>query len=265
MENSRERGSIFILPKNKKKTVRWICTALVCVFVICGFLFFVNGRSSQDLYVGESVEAIKFLDCSGEKLSFKDIDSDRIVIFYIDKKCSPCVNEIPSINLLCKSLEKSDFKPMVLWRGDYPDEFAKENNERFFYRIAGRELSSFTPCFFVFEEGKVAFKTDKLGKLLEKLLHSGDKELFRKSVLVNISEEFALEDKEYYLAFCDDETDVSSIEDIYGDKSLIAVSNYSEEAMIYDPENVLAELFDITEYPTVVSVSKEYEVLFKEH
>lgn len=248
----------------RKKTVGWIFTTIVCVFAIGGFLIFINGRSSQDLYVGESVEAIKFFDCSGEKLSFGDIDSDRIVIFYVDKRCSPCVNDIPSINLICKSLETTDYKPMILWRKDYPGEFVKENNERFFYRTAGRELSSFTPCFFVLEEGKVIFKTDKLGKLVDKLLYVGGKEQLRKNVLVNFSEEFTLENKEFYLAFCDDETDVHSIEDICRDKALIIISNYSDEAMVFDSENVLAELFDITEYPTVISISKEYEVLFNE-
>lgn len=262
MENTTENEeALLCFHTKRKKAVGWICTILVGIFAIIVLGIYINGRSSQDLYVGESVNAIVILGNNGERMTFEDIDSDRVVVFYVDKKCSPCVNEIPSINLLCKSLEKSDFKPMVLWRKDYPSEYVIKSNEMFSYRTVSSELSSFTPCFFVIEDGKVVFKTEKINKIVEKLLYSGDKEQFRENALENISEEFNMENKEYYLAFCDDETDVSTIESVYRDKFLITVSNCNEDAMVFDPENVLAKFLDITDYPTVVSISKEYEVL----
>ena len=231
---------------------------IASAIVICITIYFVRKGADSDLYVGETIESVEVFNANGRKSGLDKIVTDTTVVFYIDKKCHPCMDKLPSIDTLCEALRGTNLDAIVVWRKEIPSEFINEDNEAYYYRTGRKGIASFTPCFFVIEQGKVVFKTDSFEKLIKKSVSMGDSESIKRNILDNIMQKSRAEGKEVYLAFCDDQTDVSIIGNDYSNAITITISNYDSDASVYDPAGVLSFLFEIEEYPTVVKLSDEY-------
>jgi len=237
---------------------------IASVIVICIIVYFVRKRADSDLYVGEIIESVEVFDANGRKSGLDKIVTDTTVVFYIDKKCHPCMDKLPSIDALCEALRGTNLEAIVVWRKEIPSEFINEDTETYYYRTGRKGIASFTPCFFVIDQGKVVFRTDSFEKMVKKSISLGDINHIKRNILDNIARDNQSEGKAVYLAFCDDQTDISSVCNDYPGGIVVTISNDDAEASLYDPEGLLPYLFGIKEFPTVVRLSDEYPKVLEE-
>ncbi len=245
--------------KGKKKCF----LIIILVAIIFSSIFHaLNRRTVLSIKVGDSLEDVELIDINGQKTSINDIQNKKVIVFYLARGCHPCIQEYPSIILLCEALENTDWNPIIVWRKSIPTELVEEKDKRFHFSLVSAEFSDYSPCFYFIEDNSVTFQTQSLEKVIKKALMETSQDEVRKNVLLHYVNERKVKDTLFWFLFLSDNYEMSSSK-IPEDGETIYFSDIAMSNSIYDPERVISQIFSITQYPTILKCNTEtleYEI-----
>lgn len=173
------------------KKIRVISGALV-IFALCIISFYLGNRLNSTglnkknekiaekmyyLEYGDNFSELDLQSYDGEQGSLSETSEKYQLVFYLDTRCSTCINQLVAIKHL-ESIFKGDLVEVkVVWSGDYKIEniekvgLQKENN---FY-LKGGKINSATPtCYILDGSNKIIFETQEVSKALEKIIQSNE-------------------------------------------------------------------------------------------
>lgn len=233
---------------------------IAIIIIICSIIF-IPKRKELSIKVGDSIGELKIENKNGETTKIKSCMPDKYVILYISSGCHPCIDELPSLQLLCETLSDSKCPVITIWRKSIPEKLA--NDRTYNFRLKNSEMASYTPCFFYVENNQVVFETQDLEKIVRKIVSSTNQNEIQKSFIDYCIKKNNVKKDTVYFLFVSDDAD-EKISNLPDDAEIITVSNENMINTIYDPHYTISYLFGITKYPSCVkcdTTTLEYEVL----
>lgn len=229
--------------------------------IIIGIIFVIPKRKDLSIKVGDSIADIEIESTNGKHQKIKNCMPDKYVILYISSGCHPCMDELPSIQLLCETLNDSECPLITIWRKSIPKNIT--DNESYNFRLKNCELASYTPCFYYIENNQVVFETQDLEKIIRKMISSTNSNDIQKSFIDYYVKKNNISKDNVYFEFLSDGDD-EKFSNLPDDAEIISISNENIINTIYDPHYSISYLFGITKYPSCVKCDTktlEYEVL----
>lgn len=260
-KNKQQAGSKNPLIRSKfmhKKKLLLII--LIPIFIIGLFIFFPK-RENLSIRVGDSIGNIVVENIDGKHKKIESCMPEKYVIAYISSGCHPCIDELPSIELLCKVSQNTKQPFVIVWRSSIPNNIC--NNEIYNYTLKNSEFGSFTPCFYLVEKNNIIFETQNLDKIIKKMVSSANSDELQKSFINYYVKKNNIEKDNVYFIFTSHDVE-EQIVDIPDDAEVITISDEKAIDTIYDPCLALSYMFGITKYPSLVKCDTktfEYEVL----
>lgn len=199
---------------------------------------------------GDEIGELVLIDSTGEEHLANDVFKRSSFVFYISDHCSPCIDKLPSIQIMCSLYDNVDeYDCIIIWRDKIPERFCNDSYNC--YSIKNKEISSTTPMFYVIESSKISFATQDFNKFVKKtfITTKGNdlQQLFYKTYNPdgNVLFVFLSDDDTVSSSFSTDENVIYIVSD---DLSIDNNNNY-----IYDPQGYLSQLFDVKSFPSILN------------
>lgn len=261
---------------NNKRVLKMVLSfsfLIVVLGTIC--IMLPNFQTQEGIYLqyGDSIK-----DCKIDSNGLEEIHSfpERYkVVLFLDSHCRGCQECFSLINPLNEVLKNSDIRTFVLWRGKVEsrllDEFdiPKDIN----YSINSKMIMNSFPSYLILDEDKIIMVTDKLDRLLLKLLSLDG---VTKEQLVKGANDFFLSkadslDEPVVVYFkmdgCPDCEKIEGLVDKYSSNNsftllkLYTESSYGSEEFV-DVKSLFKQIYEIEWYPSFLILNKgEYQIV----
>lgn len=253
---------------NKKRNNVLFFILIVVIVGIVIVILLSRHTSSLNVKYGDSTMGWTLININNKtQITSGEAFSGYNIVFYLSESCHPCIEELPSINIINTALNGATIESYIIWRKSVPTNINEDvslNN----FSLKGTELCDTNPVFYIIEDNIVAFMTQDLDTFIQRIKRDCGTEYVQQSILKEYSERINSESDYFYLVFLDenDESYIDQLNDrIKTNEYFLITDSFNEDSRyLYDPRSLIINLFDITEYPTALKVDKqtfEWEIL----
>lgn len=252
----------------KRNNVLFFILIVIIIGIVITIILLSGHTSSLNVKYGDSTTGWTLSNSNNKtQITSDEAFSGYNIIFYLSESCHPCIEELPSINIINTALNDASIESYIIWRKSVPTNINEDvslNN----FSLKGTELCDTNPVFYIIEDNIVVFMTQDLDTLIQRIKRDCGTEYVQRSILNKYSERINSESNYFYLIFLDenDESYIDQLDDrIKLNEYFLVTNSYSKDSRyMYDPKSLIIKLFDITEYPTALKVDKktfEWEIL----
>jgi peroxiredoxin len=143
---------------------------LISLFVLCFFLIQCQ-RSQKAAKIGEPVSDVELIDAQENKLRLSELKGSVVFVNFWAAWCPPCIEEIPSIEALFRSLSgEQNFRMITILYRDDMDRISKSAREQGYTFPIYRDPESSAAQQFGITGVPETFIIDKKGILRDKVI-----------------------------------------------------------------------------------------------
>lgn len=215
-----------------------------------------------NLKVNDVIDSIQLVDYEGNE--FQENFNGYNIVFYLSKNCSPCIEKINSINLFCEIFNNDEIKSKIIWEEKDFKDVVEEGYKKYSYALTDISLSNVTPSYYIIKNGKVVTKSSDIDRLINKIELNYDIQEYKENFIYYLCGKFNIDDSnEAKFIFFSDEISEKELDTIFKSNNLevsstIIVSNAIFDDIynnIYDPENIIINIFKINHFPSIISLN----------
>ena len=143
---------------------------LISLFVLCFFLIQCQ-RSQKAAKIGEPVSDVELIDAQENKLRLSELKGSVVFVNFWAAWCPPCIEEMPSIEALFRSLSgEQNFKMITILYRDDMDRISKSAKEQGYTLPIYRDPDGSAAVRFGITGVPETFIIDKKGILRDKVI-----------------------------------------------------------------------------------------------
>lgn len=144
----------------------FICFSIFAFIILFSFIF----RKNLDIMVSDDISGLSIYDNQNRAKKISDFKENNCYIAYMSPSCTACIDELPSIENIMKSLpDNNGYAIILLWDKDIPEKRLSPDLLANSYYIKRERIHLSTPYYYIAENNKIVFETGRIDKFILRL------------------------------------------------------------------------------------------------
>lgn len=237
----------------RKKTKQLVLIGICVIIILIASVLIISLNKTKTIYLtfGDDTHNWRLFNRNTNiEISSNKAFEGYNIVFYLSSDCKSCIQKLPSIEIVNSILCDDAVESYVIWRKSVPSNLIKTTQQNN-YSLHGIELMDTFPYYYIIEDNNVTFMTHDINSFIKKTLKDVGEENVQYSIINWLRKNFNIKSDCLRLIFVDD---VMDINEINSSDIILAISYDNNERCIYDPEGLVASVFGITKYPSILSI-----------